>query len=801
MSIEILFEEDGDVTPFPVYDAGKLYNECVKHGLETDWWVPLANTIHMRSGFESSEAHILLTQNVLLSYQNSDGSPTPEPLWRKYGHKLRLTKDSGARFTVGGWGIKHARAIDGTNVIEDGYTIYLVTLVDLRCPSKNMAYTVAESGSYKTRKTGWNVVTQGNDSYDSSTVNGEDPWDWDEILGQLWLATAMSGIAFPTGGTYPSQTPVDIRPENRSAWAVFCDLLHASGNEIYQNLNGTFYISVIGENYLDDLELLLAGNEHLLVETGHPKPEWRVLPNRVQMAFQARNWSSTKTNINSYWSSEDPLLVTDVSGINITQEDAILGDFTIVEDGIGDGRNRGIIEEVTTFGMTARFDGGAGIVPENQADLLAFSKLVLGRWLKSRASQALDRAYAGFLSLVPSEAYPEVIWYIDLYRGPTTKLVSVITDIGVKDLPEMAGGSEKFRIIRGQSFGAQSGSIIQLDNIWPLSGGLDPSNGNSATLVPVYNIFSKSYADNELVNAVYSEGETGGVDVHWETLKTGGGDESEFRAIRGLVKGSFSAEDGYFIIDNVIPLANGLDPVSAEPTAEIVVANVQFEALMDNTPIVAIYSPGVLPTVDWELLVVERHRMIRGRTYIAVEAEDARFQINNIRVLSSGLDPRTDPTDHTERIWVANYNDDEYEAGEDVYAVFLGENVDPDANWEALPKTGSANSYTALASGAISAGSPSAPNSGTGNVYEHTSGSINNLGDKTLKNPFGHSVMGALALTKIDDDNFLIVGFDLFHALWLRDGFGARKYLGTDGGASSPDDIEWKPTVKCGEVI
>lgn len=85
----------------------------------------------------------------------------------------------------------------------------------------------------------------------------------------------------------------------------------------------------------------------------------------------------------------------------------------------------------------------------------------------------------------------------------------------------MGGTPEKFRLIRGQSVGIQSGTTILIDNVIELSGGLDPSAGDTATQVRVANIFSQTYADNEYVDAVYSPGIATSPDADWETLKSG----------------------------------------------------------------------------------------------------------------------------------------------------------------------------------------------------------------------------------------------------------------------------------------
>ena len=113
---------------------------------------------------------------------------------------------------------------------------------------------------------------------------------------------------------------------------------------------------------------------------------------------------------------------------------------------------------------------------------------------------------------------------------------------------------------------------------------------------------------------------------------------------------------------------------------------------------------------------------------------------------------------------------------------------------------GAGGAFTANAASAISAGSPSAPASGTATVYEVTASGTTNLGQKTVKNPFVHGVKGALALAKIDEDNYLVTGFDLLQALSLLPDFNALKYLGTPSGGGSPTGIKWLPTTVCGST-
>lgn len=89
------------------------------------------------------------------------------------------------------------------------------------------------------------------------------------------------------------------------------------------------------------------------------------------------------------------------------------------------------------------------------------------------------------------------------------------------------GDAEKNRLIRGQVIGAVAGGThFLIDNVWVLAGGLDPSGGNPAAAIVVANIYGQTFADNELVTAVYSPGVTLNPPADWEALKKGVGSSS-----------------------------------------------------------------------------------------------------------------------------------------------------------------------------------------------------------------------------------------------------------------------------------
>lgn len=235
--------------------------------------------------------------------------------------------------------------------------------------------------------------------------------------------------------------------------------------------------------------------------------------------------------------------------------------------------------------------------------------------------------------------------------------------------------SENYRLIRGQSYGIQSGGTILLRNIVVLAGGLDPTNGNPAQFVRVVNIFNGIYADNEWVDAVYSPLLRAFDAADWETLKTSSSEKN--RVLRGLVYATVAAGTAPFQINNIKVLSGGLDPrtTPGDATELLVCTKTQKEVVRAGEPVSVIWN-AVTPA--WELLVVERYRAIRGTWYSGTST----LVVKAIVPLESGLDPRSDTTDATEPINVSNVPGDAYASGDSVTADYNAAT----GLWEARPK-------------------------------------------------------------------------------------------------------------------
>lgn len=183
----------------------------------------------------------------------------------------------------------------------------------------------------------------------------------------------------------------------------------------------------------------------------------------------------------------------------------------------------------------------------------------------------------------------------------------------------------------------------------------------------------------------------GGVDSDTTTVhvlrKGGGASATNFRAIRGRVTADVSADDTSFDIDNIVLLAGSDDPrISPGDSSEhVTVASLLNESFPAGTNVTAIYSPAVDTDIDWELIVVERYRALRGTVY---SQSGATLTVDHIVPLDHGDDPRVDTTDVTETVSVEVLNGDTFTSEDKVWADY---NASLD-QWEARPKGGGSSS-------------------------------------------------------------------------------------------------------------
>lgn len=412
-----------------------------------------------------SECYLLLSRKYITG-DSSATPPIPAINVAHYDHSITLI--DGQRSTpieTKGWVFHSAHAITGSELETDGETIYLVKFIDRRFLFARQPYGTRISGAllYNVRD-GLNIVSMlRSDSgmtydysdttqfpYILSTANGgsNHPYSWLDILQILWKSSSFldntgftMGIvsdSLPSGGSYPTQTPIDVRPGERNTWDVFCDLLHSAAHEIYPALDGTFTISPIDSHFNQATALVSTLGKP--IETGHPRLEERRLPYAMTMTFQIRQREplsgSELTNQNQFWTLEEPIgsigsdnLLTSVqltgSGMTVATGEVAVSEIT-----------PGVVENVNSPAMTAVFKGN--VSPENNTALNDFAKTVLSRLLKSRYDY-VHAIYDRFIALVPCPEFEEVIFACDARLGPITSFRSIPASIGSDYFPDMGG--------------------------------------------------------------------------------------------------------------------------------------------------------------------------------------------------------------------------------------------------------------------------------------------------------------------------------------------------------------------------
>lgn len=180
--------------------------------------------------------------------------------------------------------------------------------------------------------------------------------------------------------------------------------------------------------------------------------------------------------------------------------------------------------------------------------------------------------------------------------------------------------------------------------------------------------------------------------VHVMRRASPGSTTEQFRLLRGKATANVTAAATSFTIDNITPEANSLDPraVPGDMAETLTVFKLQKESLRDNEDVVVIYSPAVAVGIDWELLVVERFRAIKGTWYSTTDS--THIKIDNILALESGVDPRADTTDATEQITVTKETTETYGSADKVTADYDAKN----GVWVARPKGGGGASNLAF---------------------------------------------------------------------------------------------------------
>jgi hypothetical protein len=413
------------------FDADMLYAQCVSLKLETSWWYYKANRITLRAGTEPSEAYLLLRRGDFPNspyigdykgqFINQDWRNAKVGIIRLYQGKDDLTSAESAGATPGQWDIKgwmfhSAIAVNASNLLTDDEIIYLVKFVDTRFHWARSVNTTIEG-----QPNSYNVVDRNGSTsptdytdittfpYVSTTVTGSSgpPLTFATILNNYW--SLFSGTAFPAGGSYPAQYPLDIRPENRTHYATFMELLHSSANELYPTLAGGFTIAPIDANFQVNFVDPLRNYAQWLIDEGQPQPEYVRIPNGAGLRFKKVYLNSAEKRISNYFIT------------NFDTTSIAWGGKPIFID-------EEFTQEVFTTSAMVSVDGVGDALGD-------FTTAVLTRYYKSRNQYQFMRVYNRFIPLPPSGDFEEVE-FACVGRIITTAFRSKEASIGASFIPE-----------------------------------------------------------------------------------------------------------------------------------------------------------------------------------------------------------------------------------------------------------------------------------------------------------------------------------------------------------------------------
>ncbi len=159
---------------------------------------------------------------------------------------------------------------------------------------------------------------------------------------------------------------------------------------------------------------------------------------------------------------------------------------------------------------------------------------------------------------------------------------------------------EKYRLVRGVSYGEQSGPTILIDNIVALANGTDPTRGDRTAKLLVANIGGDRFSDGDPVDAVYNATAA----IEWETLVWPG--QLAVGAYRGVVASS------------LIPKATGIRNGPITPGTGFVLL---YNPPADTT------QPGTAWTPS-HLVLAENWMFGDIKKYAPVLMRKSRFNVN-----------------------------------------------------------------------------------------------------------------------------------------------------------------------------
>ena len=491
-------------------DPQSVEEYCREHSAPTDV-LSKTNSFVLPRGYLPGSGHLLmLWKDVRPLVQDGGVLKTGYPT--SFNFTLEMT-DAYGSVKIEKLGIVRVSAVDGINtgMIDD--TAVIVELADIRYVGQ---YTVINKAyNYRSFRVHDDSYAQ---KWYSSTTNGGTPYTWTQIIDDIWsLLPSTFGPMFNTG-VYPSSPPENLIFRGVSAWNALCSLLKLTGNTIYRDLEGLFYIQSEGLNQSVGLAGADQSNSVWL-----PKNDvafGSLFPAVVRVYFPSDSVDFQNDPDNEALAGQDSYLLSPLYSVDVNTVSVLSGVATVPETKVG--------IHATEI---ARYNEVGVILNAPTLSLLALD--YAAAWLLSRhySATSLHTVYHGFHpSLLPGSKTEAVAWYSSGLGSKTEVLLSplryhskdVVGTLGLTQVQEILASefqmppdlareheqTERWAVVRLTVDIPCEGYGTGTFNYGTVSGGNIAWNSTSRTR-SVHNPAPVTYKKNSYVCVIY----------HWQTKR------------------------------------------------------------------------------------------------------------------------------------------------------------------------------------------------------------------------------------------------------------------------------------------
>jgi hypothetical protein len=329
---------------------------------------------------------------------------------------------------------------------------------------------------------------------------------------------------------------------------------------------------------------------------------------------------------------------------------------------------------------------------------------------------------------------------------------------------EGGGQVEDRRLIGGFAVGAvaDTDATLMIDGVAALSGGLDPSDGNPAAQVRVENTFGQVYADNEYLQAAFSEGVVASPATDWQAITKSVDQDPPLRAFElTATKQRTNATATAKFLDHAGAMV-GSNVTLHDPILRFSGKAANYAGTINGMRGFALLRSDLAEVEQprWDIVAMDGIAQWVMLEYAG--SPDNEWQLDTDAFGGTQWEYKR-PVANGDTLTITDPLDlfPSPEDGDLAYAELTNPDTTP-PTYAIRAKKGigpSAAVKTFNMTGTITAGSAATPvGPETATVYEVAAGGVaSSIGTKDLYNPLPHEVTGDGTCVQIDGDDYLIV--------------------------------------------